>query len=179
MYPFSRGHVHITGAAIDDPLDFNTGFLTDTHGLDVKQNVWAYKKQREIMRRMDCFRGEVATWHPKFDKDSAAAIVATNGPLPDAVENIVYSPKDDAAIEEFVRQRVDTTWHSMGTCKMKPRKNGGAVDEKLGVYGVKGLKVADLSIGPGNVGGNTNNTALAIGERAADIFIRELGIASV
>lgn len=33
----------------------------------------------------------------------------------------------------------------MGTCSMKPRKEGGVVDSKLNVYGVKGLKVADVS----------------------------------
>lgn len=46
----------------------------------------------------------------------------------------------------------------------------------MNVYGVKGLKVADLSIPPGNVGAHTNNTAMAIGEKAADIIIRELGL---
>ncbi|KAJ6781884.1 hypothetical protein PWT90_09925 [Aphanocladium album] len=176
LYPYSSGHVHITGPGIDDPLDFETGFLSDEKGLDVKQHIWAYKKQREIMRRMDCFRGEVAPWHPAFAPGSAAAVVETDGPLPAEVQNIVYSEEDDKAIAEFVRRRADTTWHSMGTCKMKPREKGGAVDAELNVYGVKGLKVADLSIAPSNVGANTNNTALAIGERAADIFIKELGL---
>ena len=37
---------------------------------------------------------------------------------------------------------------------------------------------ADLSIVPENVGANTNNTALMIGEKAADIIIRELGLGS-
>jgi alcohol oxidase len=44
------------------------------------------------------------------------------------------------------------------------------------VYGVEGLKIADLSIPPLNVAANTMNTAVAIGEKAADIFIAELGI---
>ncbi len=158
-------------------MDLDTGFLADPQGLDVKKHIWAYKKTREIMRRMDCYRGEVPSWHPVFAKDSSAAIIETKDPLPDGVEDIKYSVEDDRAIEEFVRQKVSTTWHSMGTCKMKPREQGGAVDAALNVYGVKGLKVADLSIIPGNVGANTNNTALAVGERAADIFIHELGLA--
>lgn len=177
LHPYSRGHVHITGPSLGDPLDFDTGFLSDEESLDVKQHVWAYKKQREIMRRMDCFRGEVGPWHPAFAADSAAAVTETDGPLPADVEDIAYSKQDDRVIAEFVRRRADTTWHSMGTCKMKPRKQGGAVDAALNVYGVEGLKIADLSIAPGNVSGNTNNTALAIGERAADMFISELGLA--
>ena len=64
----------------------------------------------------------------------------------------------------------------MGTCKVKPREEGGAVDDTLNVYGAKELKVADLSKTPSNVGANTNITALVIGERAADRFIRELGL---
>lgn len=48
------------------------------------------------------------------------------------------------------------------------------MDGILGVYGIKGLKLADLSIPPENIGANTNNTALMIGEKAADIFIKEL-----
>ena len=59
---------------------------------------------------------------------------------------------------------------------MAPREEGGVVDPGLNVYGTKGLKVADLSIAPGNVAANTNNTALMIGEKAADIVIRELGL---
>ena len=59
---------------------------------------------------------------------------------------------------------------------MLPRDKMGVVDPTLSVYGVRGLKVADLSIAPRNVAANTNNTALAVGEKAADIFIKELGL---
>jgi alcohol oxidase len=41
------------------------------------------------------------------------------------------------------------------------------------------LKLCDLSICPGNVGANTNNTALLVGEKAADIFARDLGLGEV
>ncbi|KAF4472517.1 alcohol oxidase [Fusarium albosuccineum] len=177
LYPFSSGHVHITGPSIDDALDFDTGFLSDAKGIDIKKHVWAYKTQREIMRRLVCYRGEVPQWHPPFADDSTAAIVSTDDALPNDVENIVYSSADDAVLEEYIRSKADTTWHSMGSCKMALREKGGAVDANLNVYGVDGLKLADLSIAPGNVGANTNNTALAIGEKAADIFIRELGLA--
>jgi alcohol oxidase len=62
---------------------------------------------------------------------------------------------------------------------MKPRKQGGVVDPRLNVYGVKGLKVADLSICPSNVGANTYSTALVIGEKAAVIIAEELGIEGI
>ncbi|CAD0017979.1 unnamed protein product, partial [Aureobasidium pullulans] len=89
---------------------------------------------------------------------------------------IEYSAEDDKAIEKHVRDNVNTTWHSLGTCRMAPRDKGGVVDADLNVYGVTGLKLCDLSICPGNVGANTNNTALLVGEKAADIFARDLGL---
>jgi len=92
------------------------------------------------------------------------------------VQDIQYSEADDAAIEEWIRGNLSTTWHSLGTCAMKPREKGGVVDGDLNVYGTVGLKVADLSMVPENVGANTNNTALVVGEKAAVIIGRELGI---
>jgi choline dehydrogenase-like flavoprotein len=43
---------------------------------------------------------------------------------------------------------VETTWHSLGTCAMKPREQGGVVDKRLNVFGTEGLKCVDLSICP-------------------------------
>ena len=51
----------------------------------------------------------------------------------------------------------------------------GVLDERLNVHGVKGLKVADLSICPDNVGCNTYSTALMIGEKAAMLVAEDLG----
>lgn len=51
----------------------------------------------------------------------------------------------------------------------------GVLDERLNVHGVTGLKVADLSICPDNVGCNTYSTALLIGEKAAMLVAEDLG----
>lgn len=59
---------------------------------------------------------------------------------------------------------------------MAPREQDGVVDGLLNVYGVRGLKLADLSIVPKNVGANTANTAYAIAEKAAELFKAELGL---
>lgn len=166
--------MHITGSSHDAPLDFDVGFFSDANDIDLKKQVWAYKKQREILRRTSFYRGELAAGHPKFAAGSTAAITeSVDAPLSN-VQDVVYSKEDDAAIEQWLRETVNTTWHSLGTCKMAPREDYGVVDPSLNVYGVTGLKVADLSIPPENVGANTNNTALAIGEKAADIILAEL-----
>lgn len=173
-YPYSRGSIHITGPEISNSPSFKTGFFSDSQGLDLKKHVWVYKKQREIVRRMDTYRGELAGFHPPFAAGSDAALVKLNNDPPKNVTNIVYTAEDDKIIEDWVLTHAETTWHSMGTSKMAPFKEGGVVDATLSVYGVKNLKVADLSVPPLNVAANTANTAIAIGEKAADIFIKEL-----
>ncbi|KAJ4176495.1 hypothetical protein NW755_014379 [Fusarium falciforme] len=176
-YPYSRGHVHITGPEVDNPLDFDVGYLNDAHDIDLKKQLWAYKKQRAIMRRTAMYRGEVAAGHPRFPAGSGVACVDLDEPLRD-VQDLQYSAEDDKAIEQWIRENVGTTWHSIGTAKMAPREEFGVVDQHLNVWGTKGLKVADLSIPPMNVGANTNNTAMVVGEKAADIIIKELGLKS-
>ncbi|PBP28225.1 hypothetical protein BUE80_DR000827 [Diplocarpon rosae] len=179
-YPFSRGSIHISGPHLADALKFKTGYLSDPNGFDLKAHVWAYKKQREIMRRTTIYRGELASSHPKFSPDSRAACVDHNNPEIEVfikargLGDIEYSEDDDLAIEQYLRDNLGTTWHSLGTAKMAPREQNGVVDKDLNVYGVTGLKVIDLSIALENVGANTNNTAIVIGEKGADIIIKEL-----
>lgn len=175
-YPYSRGHIHITGPRATDPPDFRTGFFTDPHGVDVKSSMWAYKKQREILRRMAVYRGEWAPGHPPFASDSPAACVEREGPIAGEVKNIAYTAEDDAVLEKWLRENVQTTWHSMGTCKMAPREERGVVDPTLSVYGVQRLKVVDLSIPPSNIAANTGSAAFMVGEKAADLIIAELGL---
>jgi len=99
-YPASRGTIHITST---DVPDFDAGFLS--HPADLSPQVWAYKRNREIIRQMPSFQGEYAPTHPLFPAGSKAAC---NGNDP-----LEYSKEDDAAIEDWVRQSVETTWHSM------------------------------------------------------------------
>ncbi|RYP13406.1 hypothetical protein DL767_010764 [Monosporascus sp. MG133] len=180
-YPYSRGHVHITSGDLDNPVEFKTGFLSDPRGLDLKAQVWAYKKQREVARRMTIHKGELSYRHPVFPSGSKASY-ATRTPgddmllVPGAIKDLAYSPEDDEAIEAWIRRNMTTCWHGIGTCKMAPKKELGVVDENLSVHGVVGLKIADLSIAPENICANTMSTALVIGEKAANILVRELGL---
>ncbi|RFU26016.1 hypothetical protein B7463_g10327, partial [Scytalidium lignicola] len=72
-YPYSRGHIHTTGPKLSDPIDFDVGYLKDANDIDVKKHIWAYKTQREMFRRMNIFRGELASSHPRFPAGSKAA----------------------------------------------------------------------------------------------------------
>jgi alcohol oxidase len=175
LYPASTGSVHIKlDENGQEGIDFNAGYLDDPS--DIVPLNFGYKKMREIFRRMPSYRGEVPIGHPCFPEGSAAVCGETTGPVDLNAPDLIYTAEDDEAIDQYHRDRVQTTWHSLGTCAMKPRADQGVVDARLNVYGVTNLKVADMSIAPKNVGTNTYSTALLIGEKAAMIIADELGI---
>ncbi|MER3443803.1 MAG: choline dehydrogenase [Armatimonadota bacterium] len=71
-------------------------------------------------------------------------------------------------LEAYVRQNAQTLYHPAGTCSM-----GQVVDERLKVLGAENLFVADASVMPGVVRGNTNAPAIMIGEKAADLLLAQ------
>lgn len=82
----------------------------------------------------------------------------------------------DADLEAFIRANVATTYHPVGTCKMGPQKDPMAVvDSRLRVHGTTGLRVADASIMPNIIGGNTSAPSMMIGERAAEFMLQDRG----
>ncbi|KAJ3536714.1 hypothetical protein NM208_g6609 [Fusarium decemcellulare] len=174
LYPYARGHIHVSGEDLKDEIDLRTGILTDPDDFDVSMAMWLYKKQREVVRRLDVYRGEWAPIHPTFDAGSEAVCKKRSEPLPPDVEDIRYTDADDAVLKKWVQEHLAQNWHAIGTCKMASANNGGIVDERLSVYGVESLKIADLSVVPVNLAANTANMAFTIGEKASDIFVDEL-----
>jgi choline dehydrogenase len=78
----------------------------------------------------------------------------------------------DSALEAYIRASAATTYHPVGTCKMGPGSDSMAVvDARLRVHGIDGLRVADASIMPNLIGGNTSAPAMMIGERAAHFIL--------
>ncbi|MBS0445968.1 MAG: GMC family oxidoreductase N-terminal domain-containing protein, partial [Proteobacteria bacterium] len=78
------------------------------------------------------------------------------------------SAQSDADIEAFVRNRADTIYHPVGSCRMGSGPLD-VVDAELRVHGVERLRVVDASIMPRIVSGNTNAPVIAIAEKAADL----------
>ncbi|KAF8063216.1 methanol oxidase [Lyophyllum atratum] len=198
-YPASRGKIHISSANPYKEPTFDSGFMN--HKADFAPIRWSYKKTREVARRMDAFRGELASHHPHFHPASPAAardidIQTAKQMMPNAFtvgihmensnkrpgtpydankvhEDIKYTAEDDKAIDDWIADHVETTWHSLA---MKPRAEGGVVDDRLNVFGTQNLKCVDLSICPDNLGTNTYSSALLVGEKGAALLLEDLGL---
>ena len=74
-----------------------------------------------------------------------------------------------AALEALIRSRADTIYHPVGTCRMGSDA-ASVLDPALRVRGVDGLRVADASVMPTLVGGNTQAASAVIGMKAADLI---------
>jgi choline dehydrogenase-like flavoprotein len=81
---------------------------------------------------------------------------------------------NDAALDALIRSRADTVYHPVGTARMG--NDADAVcDPHLRVRGLDGLYIADASVMPRVVSGNTNAPSIMIGERCADFVRADLG----
>jgi choline dehydrogenase-like flavoprotein len=143
IYPKSRGDVRLASA---DPT---AAPLIDPHYLedpaDVRFLLDAVKTTRDIMASPTVARELKGELHPG-----------------DAF-------RDEAAMARELPVRVTTAYHPVGTCRMGSDARA-VVDTELRVRGVEGLRVADASIMPNVIGGNTNAPCMMIGERCAELI---------
>ena len=89
---------------------------------------------------------------------------------PFVVEEILPGPAvtGDADLRADIRARGVSNLHPVGTCRMG-RETDAVVDPQLRVHGIAALRVADASIMPSIVAGNTNAPSIMIGEKCADM----------
>ncbi len=80
------------------------------------------------------------------------------------------SVQSDDELRDYVRTRVETLYHPVGTCKMGS-DSMAVVDSRLRVYGLAGLRVVDASIMPTIINANTNVPAMMIAAKAADMIL--------
>ena len=86
-----------------------------------------------------------------------------------------YMPGKDVQTDEawldHVKRTSGTTYHQTSTCTMGTHPTA-VVDPSLRVHGLEGLRVADASVMPTVISGNTNAATIMIGEKAAEMILR-------
>lgn len=77
--------------------------------------------------------------------------------------------ESDAALDDFIREAVESAYHPCGTCRMgAPEDPGAVVDPECRVIGLEGLRIADSAIFPQITNGNLNGPSILVGEKASD-----------
>jgi choline dehydrogenase-like flavoprotein len=99
--------------------------------------------------------------------------VLGGGPVAELIGSEEFPGPSVATPAQVARYALDTgtgVYHAVGSAAMGPRDDD-VVDAGLRTRGVEGLRVADASVLPGQVSGNTAAPAMAVGWRAADIIL--------
>ncbi len=130
--------------------------------------------------------GDMPAIDPAFLKDERDVALLRAGVrqmyrIFDAPPLSEYRPKDrhpvdlddDDALDQIMRDRSDTVYHPVGTCAMGPDE-ADVLTSRLKFRGLEGLYVADASVMPKIVSGNTNAPSIMIGERCADFLAEDL-----
>jgi len=147
MRPKSRGRLGLASRNPADPPKFASRVLSEEADMDtLRRGVRFAQKIFEAPELSDILGSEV--W-----------------PGPDVSTKAGSNRLDDA-----IREHARTIYHPAGTCRMGPTK-AHVVDLQLRVNGIEGLRVADCSVMPALVSGNTNAPTMMIADRAADAVL--------
>ena len=148
MRPESAGHLELVSSNPEDHPDIHPNYLATQ--LDQQTIVDGIRIARNICRQ----------------KPVADVITEEHAP-----GNVIKDDDYDGLLN-WARDTSTTIYHPTGTCKMGT-DDMAVVDERLRVKGVANLRVADCSIMPIIVSGNTNAPAIMIGEKASDMVLED------
>ncbi|MCH9808504.1 MAG: GMC family oxidoreductase N-terminal domain-containing protein [Alphaproteobacteria bacterium] len=146
LRPESRGHVHISSPCAADHPKIVPNYLS------------AAADQECAVRSVRFARAMTKT------KALSPFIVREHMPS--------NNPQSDEELLDAARNMGQSIYHPTSTCRMG-RDAGAVVDDRLRLHGLKGLRIADASIMPTLVSGNTNAPTIMIGEKASDMILQD------
>lgn len=149
VLPRSKGEIVLASADPAEAPVIRMNYLTDPH--DLKVMVAIMRKALEIV---DNWPGDIKPGPLNVPR----ALAQKHG-------YVAGQPPSDALLENMALHYATTVYHLCGTCRI-----GNVVDPALRVHGVARLRVADASVMPDIISGNTNAAAIMIGEKAADLI---------
>ena len=142
LRPHSRGIVGLNSASAGDAPRIDPRFLEDPRDLSLMMK--GARALEDIMQA-----GPLDPWMGK---------------------RLYQHDGSDEALEADIRNRADTIYHPVGTCKMGVDEFA-VVDPQARVHGVEGLRVVDASIMPLLIGGNTNAPTIMMAEKIASEMV--------
>jgi len=144
LHPRSRGSVTLASANPLDPPRIRHNYLTDEADWTAQRRGFAFARALHGEAAFDAYRGR--------ELDPGEGCIASD------------------AIDAYLRDFSQAHYHPVGTAAMG-QGDGAVVDAQLKVHGLRGLRVADASIMPRIVGGNTNAPTIMIAEKASDLVL--------
>ncbi len=146
LRPKSRGEVRLNSTDASEAPRIHYRFLHDP--ADMAVMIKAVKLGRKIL--------ETKAFSPYRKKELAPG----------------EDKQSDEDIAAYIREEAESIYHPVGTCKMG-NDAMSVVDAQLRVVGIQGLRVADASIMPSLISGNTNAISMVIAEKAADLILEK------
>ncbi|MCJ1229556.1 hypothetical protein MMC12_006223 [Toensbergia leucococca] len=173
QYPFSVGSIHIPASPSPrtTPTTFSAAPIIDPQYYAGPSGAIDF----ELMVAAQAFANKICCTKPLSD-----IIVARVFPPPPPPTSSKEKGSEENEEEDFapwVRASTITDWHPVGTCGMggTEGKEGGVVDARLRVYGVRGLRVVDASVMPLQISAHLQATVYAIAEKAAAMIEEDWG----
>lgn len=155
VQPHSEGEVVLESANPADHPAIRTNYFADPH--DMKVMVAVIRRSLDIVAGWPAHRAMGPLLIPPF-------LARKHGYVAGAIPT-------DALLEDLALHYSLTVYHVTSTCRI-----GSVVDPRLRVRGVGRLRVADASVMPNVVSGNTNAASIMIGEKAAEMLAADHGI---
>jgi choline dehydrogenase len=144
LRPLSKGHIELNSSNPHEPPNIFANYLSNKS--DIQPMIEGIKRVREIFKSPSIQEFNPREMDPSFNH------------------------QNDNEIEELIRQECLSVYHPVGTCKMGNEADC-VVDQNLKVKGIESLRVADASIFPTIISGNTNATCNAIGAKCAELIL--------